>query len=66
MNKLISGKYLFDASAGIEGALKGIADIIENETARTAQAIEARRAETGTGSVHESAVPTGCAKDQSL
>lgn len=27
-----------------------------------AQAIEARRAETGTGSVHESAVPTGCAQ----
>lgn len=26
-----------------------------------AQAIEARRAETATGSVHESAVPTGCA-----
>lgn len=26
-----------------------------------ARAIEARRAETGTGSVHESAVPEGCA-----
>lgn len=26
------------------------------------QAIEARRAETGTGSVHESAVPKGCAQ----
>jgi hypothetical protein len=30
---------------------------------RSAQAIEARRAETGTGSVHESAVPTGDAPD---
>lgn len=29
---------------------------------RDAQAIEARRAETGTGSVHESAVPQGCAQ----
>jgi hypothetical protein len=28
---------------------------------RLAQAIEARRAETGTGSVHESAVATPCA-----
>jgi len=31
-----------------------------------AQAIEARRAETGTGSVHESAVPQGCAQGDRL
>lgn len=32
------------------------------DPARAAQAIKARRAETGTGSVHESAVLKGCAQ----
>lgn len=34
------------------------------DTLRSAQAIEARRAETHSGSVHESAVPKECAQTQ--
>jgi len=42
------------------GAIRWVSEQIENgKHWPAAQAIEARRAETGTGSVHESAVPEG-------
>ena len=45
---------------------KQLADIVAKSEVQRAQAIEARRAETGTGSVHESAVhaPISPSEDQ--
>lgn len=57
--------YFTKSGHSIDGAyLAGLANDVAFELGilEAAQAIEARRAETGTGSVHESAVPTGCAQ----
>lgn len=61
------GLVEYDAAAGewydweCPATWEGI-DAIRHDPALIAQAIEARRAATGTGAVHESAVPTGCAQ----
>lgn len=50
-----------EGDAGVDERLNHLGWVFDKE--RAAQAIEAQRAETGTGSVHESAVPTGDAPD---
>lgn len=63
-----AGAYERECGHRVDGAyLAGLANDVAFHLGilEAAQAIEARRAETGTGSVHESAVPQGCAQTPS-